>query len=87
MEKSKETRTKLRRQRALDLRAFLARHSHEFSLKDVCKTANLNYDSTANAIGRLVSKNDPYAISEEKLNKLEEASISMAESNIEKVSA
>lgn len=87
MENSKETRTKLRRQRALDLRAFLARHSHEFSLKDVCREAGLNYDSTANAIGRLVSKNDPYAISEQKLTTLEETSVSMVDTNIEKASA
>lgn len=83
MKQSKETR----RQRALDLRAFLARHQHLFSLKDVCEEANLNYPSTSNAIGRLVSKHDNYAISDERLTALEEASLLLSERNIESLPA
>lgn len=67
-----------RHQRALDLRAFLARHSHLFTLKDVCTEANLNYESTANAIGRLVSKRDLNAISDERLAILEETGIMLS---------
>lgn len=79
MKKLKETR----RQRALDLRAFLARHQHLFSLKDVCKEAGVNYESTSNAIGRLISKHDNYAISDDRLTSLEEASLALSEKNVE----
>lgn len=79
MKISKETR----RQRAIDFRAFLARHSHEFTLKDVCKKADENYASTSNAIGRLIKKNDVYAISDDKLETLEQAAIDLADSKLE----
>lgn len=79
MENSKETR----RQRALDFRAFLARHSHLFTLKDVCKEADLNYDSTVTNIGRLVRKGEYHAISDERLGLLEDAAISLSERKVE----
>lgn len=77
MNHSKQTR----RQRALDLRAFLARHAHLFTLKDVCREAGINYESTSNAIGRLISKNETTAISDERLTVLEDAGIALSNRN------
>lgn len=79
MKDLKETR----RQRAIDLRAFLARHSHLFSLKDVCAEASLNYNSTVNNIGRLIKKNEHHAMSDDRLKMLEEAAIKLSETNLQ----
>lgn len=75
-----------RKQRALDLRAFVARNKHLFSLKAVCAEASLNYESTVNAIGRLIRESEENAISDEKLDLLETAAIQLAERNVEKQS-
>lgn len=88
MNLSKEETVKLRRNRALDIRALQARHYNKFNFKDVCDKASLNYESTMGALRRLISNNDPHAISDEKLDQLEAAVVSLAdsESNIEKAS-
>lgn len=79
MKITKETR----RQRALDIRALLARHQHKFTLFDACEKADINYKSTSNAISRLIKNNDVDAISNKRLEKLETAILDLADSKIE----
>lgn len=87
MNLSKEETAKLRRARALDIRSLQARHYNKFNFKDICEKAGLNYESTMGALRRLISNNDPHAISDEKLDRLEDVVTSMAEAegNMEKV--
>lgn len=89
MNKSKEETAKLRRNRALDIRALQARHYNKFNFMDVCEKAGLNYASTMGALRRLISNNDPHAISDEKLDQLETAVIALADDDekMEKASA
>lgn len=67
-----------RRQRALDLRAFLARNKHQFTLEQVCEHAGYNYNSVKQAISTLINHN-LNAISDERLNKLHAAAIELEE--------
>ena len=83
MNHSKDTR----RQRAIDLRAFLARHAHLFTLKDVCGKAGVNYDSTVNNIRTLIVDENVYAMSDARLDALEEAAIALSETKMEKKTA
>jgi len=83
MNHSKDTR----RQRAIDLRAFLARHAHLFTLKDVCREAGLNYDSAVNNIRTLIVDENVYAMSDARLDALEEAAIALSETKMEKKNA
>lgn len=80
MNLSKEETVKLRRNRALDIRSLQARHYNKFNFMDVCEKAGLNYPSTMGALRRLIANNDPYAISDDKLDQLEEAVTELAES-------
>lgn len=75
MKLSKQTR----KQRALDIRALLARNAHLFSLKDACEHAEINYESTSNAISRLIRFDDTYAVSDERLDRLETAVTELSE--------
>lgn len=79
MKITKETR----RQRALDIRALLARNAHKFTLEDACKEADINYKSTSNAISRLIKNNDVDAISNERLEVLETAILDLADSKLQ----
>lgn len=83
MKRSKQTR----RQRALDLKALLGRNSHLFSLKDVCAEAEINYKSTANNLSRLIKKNEVDAISDERLDALEEATLHLSETKLQSATA
>lgn len=62
-------------QRISDIRAFLARH--RITLKDVCKRANLNYNSVKTAFHRVGTKGDDEAISSDRLATIEQAAIDM----------
>lgn len=83
MKDSKQTR----KQRALDLKAFLARNSHKFTFKEVCEEAGLKYVSTSNALGLLIRKDRTEAISDEKLDSLEETAIRLSERNLQSATA
>jgi len=82
MNLSKEETAKLRRNRALDIRALQARNYNKFNFRDVCEHADLNYESTMGALRRLISSNDPHSISDEKLDQLEKAVLELSGSDV-----
>lgn len=87
MKDSKETTPsrykESRVQRGIDLNGLLGSNKHLFSLKDVCEEAGLNYKSTSNAINSLTKKKDIHAISDDRLELLEETAIKLSESKVE----